>query len=364
MATLLVLRRKLVLIVPIAALALTASASAALRPVDRTFGDVTVPRVTQGTLRVPEAQRSGRITVIATLRLPPLAAARGPGLFATLGPSRLDTASSTSRAYLARIQAEQATAARAIRTAVPAARFGYRFQVVLNGLTVQLPVRSLPRLHALGSISRVYPSVRHLLKTNRSPGVIGATAFTAATGATGAGVKIGVVDDGIDQTNPSFNASGFSYPAGFPKGQTAFTTPKVIVARSFLAAGATARSRLPVDPQASFHGTHVAGIAAGRAGVGSPGGRDHPPTTGLSGVAPNAWIGNYRVFNVPTPAGNISTTGQTVAAFEQAVKDGMDVINYSGGSPAIDPRTDAMIETIANVTRAGVVGGRIGRKRP
>ena len=220
---------------------------------------------------------------------------------------------------------------------------------------MQLPVRHLPRLHALGSVARVYPSVRHYLKTNRSPSIIGATAFTASTGATGAGVKVGVVDDGIDQTNPSFNASGFTYPAGFPKGQSAYTTPKVIVARSFLAAGATARSRLPVDPQASFHGTHVAGIAAGRAGIGSPGGRDHPPTTGLSGVAPNAWIGNYRVFNVPTPAGNISTTGQTVAAFEQAVKDGMDVINYSGGSPAIDPRTDAMIETVANVTRAGVV---------
>ena len=69
--------------------------------------------------------------------------------------------------------------------------------------------------------------------------------------------------------------------------------------------------------------------------MGSPGGRDHPPTTGLSGVAPNAWIGNYRVFNVPTPAGNISTTGQTVAAFEQAVQDGMDVINYSARPPSI-----------------------------
>ncbi len=355
MATLYALRRQLVLIVPIAALALAASASAALRPVDRTFGDVTVPRVTKGTLTVPRAQRSGQVTVIATLRLPPLAAARGPGLFATLGQSRLDTASASSRAYLARIHAEQASASRAIRTAIPGAQLGYRFQMVLNGITVHLPVRRLPRLHALGSVARVYPSVRHYLKTNRSPGVIGATAFTASSGATGAGVKVAVVDDGIDQTNPSFSASGFAYPAGFPKGNRAYTTPKVIVARSFILRGTGARSQLPVDPRASFHGTHVAGIAAGRAGTGSPGGRDHPPTTGLSGVAPNAWIGNYRVFNVPTPAGHISTTGQTVAAFEQAVRDGMDVINYSGGSPAIDPRTDAMIETIANVTRAGVV---------
>ncbi len=40
--------------------------------------------------------------------------------------------------------------------------------------------------------------------------MIGATQFTAATGATGAGVKIGVVDDGIDQTNPFFDPAGYS----------------------------------------------------------------------------------------------------------------------------------------------------------
>ena len=85
----------------------------------------------------------------------------------------------------------------------------------------------------------------------------------------------------------------------------------------------------------------TASCAAGRAGTSSPGGRDHPPTSGLGGVAPGAWIGNYRVFNTPSPAGNISTTDQTVAAFEAGVGDGMDGINYSGGSPAIDPRTDA-----------------------
>jgi minor extracellular serine protease Vpr len=348
------LRRKLVLLIPLAALALVASASAGLRPVDRTFGDVTVPRLSHGTLRVPAAQRSGRVTVIATLRLPPLAAARGPGFFAALGPSRLETTSRSSRAYLARVQVEQVAAARAIRAAVAGAVLGDRFQVVLNGITVQLPVRRLPALQRLAGVTRVYPSVRQFLKTNRSPAVIGAPAFTAATGASGTGVKIAVVDDGIDQTNPSFAAGGFTYPAGFPKGQTRYTTPKVIVARSFVAPGTGSRSRLPVDPQASFHGTHVASIAAGRAGISSPGGRDHPPTSGLSGVAPGAWIGNYRVFNVPSPIGHISTTAQTVAAFESAVRDGMDVINYSGGGPAIDPRSDAMIATIANVTRAGV----------
>jgi len=300
-----------VLLVPIAALALAASASAALRPLDRSFGEFTQPRVRTGTIDIPAAHRSGRITVIATLRLPPLAEARGPGFFASLGPSRLDATSSSSREYLARIAGEQAAAARAIRAAIPGARLGYRFQVVLNGITVELPATRLPGLQALGSVARVYPSIRYLLKLNRSPGIIGATAFTAASGANGAGVKIGVVDDGIDQTNPFFNPSGFAYPAGFPKGQRSFTTPKVIVARSFVAPGTGARSRLPVDTRASFHGTHVAGIAAGHSGTSSPGGRDHPPLAGLSGVAPGAWIGNYRVFNVPTPIATGWTSSTT-----------------------------------------------------
>ena len=168
-------------------------------------------------------------------------------------------------------------------------------------------------------------------------------------------MKIAVVDDGIDQTNAFFNPEGYSYPAGFPKGGTKWTSPKVIVARSFVGAGADDRTRLAVDPQASFHGTHVAGIAAGNAGTTAPAGVDHPLTTGLSGVAPRAYLGNYRVFNVPTPVGHVGNTPEIVAAFEAAVRDGMDVINFSGGGPQTDPLSDALIEAVRNVAAAGVV---------
>ena len=44
-----------------------------------------------------------------------------------------------------------------------------------------------------------------------------------------------------------------------------------------------------------------------------------------------------------------------MAAFESAVADGMDVINFSGGGPQSDPANDAMIETVRNVAAAGVV---------
>ena len=78
---------------------------------------------------------------------------------------------------------------------------------------------------------------------------------------------------------------------------------------------------------------------------------------GSSGVAPRAWIGNYRVFNTPLPLGGccVANTPEIVAAFEAAVKDGMDIINFSGGGPQIDPRRDALMQAITNTVRAGVL---------
>jgi subtilisin family serine protease len=226
---------------------------------------------------------------------------------------------------------------------------------VLDGFAVSLPARKLPALARLHAVTKIYPSVRYALDTNQSPAVIGADQMWATTGDRGDGVKIGIVDDGIDQSNPFFSPAGFSYPAGFPRGQTKFTTQKVIVARSFPGPGSGAQGKLPLYRQASFHGTHVAGIAAGDAGTTAPAGPDHPTVTGLSGVAPSAWLGNYRVFNTPTPSGFDAFTPQIVAAFESAVNDGMDVINFSGGGPEVDPLSDALVEAVRNVSNAGVV---------
>src|SRR5207248_8924792 len=139
------------------------------------------------------------------------------------------------------------------------------------------------------------------------------------------------------------------------KGNTKFTTPKVIVARAFPGPTSGRAGSLPVDRTASFHGTHVAGIAAGDANTCAPAGADHPATCGLSGVAPRAYLGNDRVFTVPTPIGHIANTPEIVAAFEAAVADGMDVINFSGGGPETEPTNDPMVDTIRNTVAAGVV---------
>lgn len=293
--------------------------------------------------------------MIARLDLPPLAAAFTEDLAIGGSNRRLDLSAGSSRRYLTRLERAQSAAATAIRGAIPGAVVSRRFQVVLNGLTVELPVRKLGTLAELSFVTRIYPSVAYKLSLDESPGLIRADTFWASTGDRGEGMKIGIVDDGIDEEHVFFTPTGMSYPPGFPKGGRQWTTPKVIVARAFPGPGSGRPGRLPIDRQASFHATHVAGIAAGRAGTSSPGGLDHPPVTNLSGIAPNAWLGNYRVFNVPTRAGYTASTPEIVAAFEAAVRDGMDVINFSGGGSETDPVNDALIEAVSNVAAAGVV---------
>ena len=337
-----------------AALVATAASSAALQPIDRRHGEVEIPRVRAGTITVPEAHRKGRITVILTLSDPPLAA-YSRSLARTGATRRLDTQSRSAKAYVAKLRRAQRAAAATLKRAIPSARVERNYTVLLNGMAVDIPATELARAAKLSFARKLYPSYRYTLALNRSPGPIGAGALMAAGGGSGEGIKIAVVDDGVDPENAFFNPQGYSYPPGFPKGGTKWTTPKVIVARSFVGGGADERTRLAVDPQASFHGTHVAGIAAGNAGTTAPAGADHPETPGLSGVAPRAYIGNYRVFNVPTPVGHVGNTPEIVAAFEAAVRDGMDVINFSGGGPQTDPLSDALVEAVRNVAAAGVV---------
>jgi minor extracellular serine protease Vpr len=347
------LRRTVTLLACCAALVAASPAAAQLVPVKRTFGDRTLPRVHAGVL--PTLASSGRVRVVVRLSLPPLAQYAGRGLSAAGARRRLNVESSSSRAYVQRLVQAQQQEVALLRRAIPDARVGRRFQVVLDGLTVSVPAKKLPALVRLRSIAAVYPSVAYTLALDHSPSVIGADVLQQQRGADGTGMKIAVVDDGIDQTNPFFDPSGFTYPQGFPKGGKKWTTPKVIVARVFPGPNAGAPGRLAVDPRSSFHGTHVAGIAAGDSGTTAPAGADHPKVTGLSGVAPRAWLGNYRVFTVPTPIGHVANTPEIIAAFEAAVKDGMDVINFSGGGPQIDPANDALVEAIHNVAAAGVV---------
>jgi subtilisin family serine protease len=307
--------------------------------------------------------------------LPALAAARGPapaagpalaevvvelkepGIAKALdGPTRLDSESATSRRRLRRIAAEQDLVEAKIADAVPGAKVRWRYRIVLNALAVLVPRRSAERLKRIPGVRDVHPSVYLRPSLDRSVAAIGApTVWGPQLSTSGQGTKIGIIDDGIDQRHPFFDPAGFAMPPGFPKGQTAYTTAKVIVARTFQAPSPRPRnSNLPFDPQQSEHGTHVAGIAAGNANTrASLGGG----AVTVSGVAPRAYLGNYRVMTVPTIS-NVGLDGNSpeiAAGIEAAVRDGMDVINLSLGEPEISPGRDLVIRAIDGAAAAGVV---------
>ena len=239
-----------------------------------------------------------------------------------------------------------------IETTIPDAQIRWRYKLVANGMAVVLPRSQLGRLTSLPGVAKVYPSVRYRTQLDRSTPQIGApTLWGAGLENAGQGMKIAIIDEGIDQRHPFFSPAGFTMPAGYPKGQTAYTTAKVIVARAFPPARPRWKNAAkPFDTEHSSHGTHVAGIAAGNANTLAEG-------TRISGVAPRAYLGNYKALTIPTDAdvGLDGNSPELTAAIEAAVADGMDVINMSLGEPEIEPSRDIVVQALAAAARAGVV---------
>ena len=118
------------------------------------------------------------MTVITTLGLPPLAARTdNRSLFSTAGRRKLSVASSSSRAYLARLAAAQERAVATLRREIPEATVSRRYRILLNGLAVKLPASKLQRLMRMGFVQDVYPSASYTLALNRGPAVIGGPAL-------------------------------------------------------------------------------------------------------------------------------------------------------------------------------------------
>src|SRR5688572_5890304 len=298
---------------------------------------VSVLALATGSARAEERPAGELVEVVVGLSQRPLATTR----WASGRQLQARTLVSSQQALVARIGAE-----------LPDAQVRWRYQVVANGLAVVLPRSQLERLVGLPGVARVYASLRYRPQLDRGPQQIGAPAvWGPGLANAGQGIKIAIIDEGIDQTHPLFNPAGYQMPPGFPKGQTAYTNAKVIAARAFPPARpAWKHASKPFDPEHSFHGMHVAGIAAGNANTQSGG-------TRISGVAPRAYLGNYKALTIPTDA-NVGLDGNSpelVAAIEAAVADGMDVINMSLGEPEIEPSRDIVVQALAAAARAGVV---------
>lgn len=213
-------------------------------------------------------------------------------------------------------------------------------QILVNAVFVRAGADRLEELRRLPGVRRVeyLPPLR--LHLNRALDLSNARAAWNRVGGfanAGAGVKIGILDSGIDHEHPALQDDSLRPPPGYPKcaaRDCPYTSNKVIVARSYvemLAAGTPpnpAEDSRPDDPTPRDrvgHGTAVAVIAAGR--------EVRTPSATISGVAPKAFLGNYKIFG--SPGVNDTTFGDVViAALEDALRDGMDIVTLSLGSAA------------------------------
>lgn len=176
-------------------------------------------------------------------------------------------------------------------------------------------------------------------------------------GYTGEGMRISIIDTGVDIDHPDFGGSGTPGDGITPD----WRTDQVqfgydLVGDDYNAAAPETDYPLPdVNPDdCQGHGTHVAGIAAGNGDA---------ATGGVVGVAPDAVIGAYRVFGC---AGS-TTADIMLSAMELSYEDGMDVVNMSIGSgwnswkqyptaAASDSLVDAGIVVAASIGNEGASG--------
>jgi hypothetical protein len=234
----------------------------------------------------------------------------------------------------------------------------YRWTTALSGVAVELTTDQAADLQAMPQVTRVEENtVRPLAGRAESP-----SGAVVPGGQGGRGVVVGVVDTGVWPESPLFAAvpgTGRRTP-GFTGGcvpgegwDTDTCSAKLVGSRWFV--DGFGRDRLSAAEVLSArdvrgHGTQVASIAVGNAGV----------STGLGGLpgryagaAPDARLAVYKAcWTAPDPADDGCATADLVTAVDQAVRDGVDVLNLSVRGA---PDTGAVERALLGAAEAGVV---------
>lgn len=260
---------------------------------------------------------------------------------------------------LSALQAEQANFRAAARAAGVSFSERMAFATLFNGLSLELSAADRAKLAQLPGVKAVYPvdiiqAPQPQPVESASPDMVaaihlsGAAAAQNTLGLTGAGVKVAIIDSGVDIDHPAFGGSGVRGTTPFPNSRfyagydfvgdnfdgnanrtpAPDSDPRDCAAQGTNAAGASA---------SGGHGTHVAGI------IGANGG-------GVLGVAPQAKLAAYRVF------GCYGSTSADIllAAMERAVLDGAQVINQSIGARAQWPQYPTS-QAASRLARKGIV---------
>ncbi|GAA0371375.1 S8 family serine peptidase [Bacillus horti] len=270
---------------------------------------------------VPASDSQERITVIVELQTEPTAAYRA---MVKSGLLKSDVAHQRT---LTAEQESFATAAKKLNASI-----NRQYSHVFNGYSLTIAADQVDRLLEIPGVKAIYEDIIFNVdpmdsitpSMDKSAPHIGSNFFWDL-GFDGTGIKVGILDTGIDYNHPSL---ADAYKGGYD-----FVDNDDDPMESNIPGFET------------DHGTHVAGTVGGR---GNP--DDPNSATGLTrGVAYNSDIYAYRVLG---PSGG--TTEDILAAIERATLDGMDVINLSLGAD-VNTRYDPISIALNYSTLDGVI---------
>ena len=212
-------------------------------------------------------------------------------------------------------------------------------QNVLNAVFIRASAEQVEAFNAIPGVLRVEPSRNLAFKLDRISDVIrlgSARLRPDGTTANGAGVKIAIIDSGLDFSHPAFRDATLPAVEGYPKAEPRhleYANSKVLAVRSYvhLQNSRQPQTSSPDDLTPldfNGHGTAVAMIAAGN--------RINTPAGLIQGIAPKAYLGIYKVDGTPGVTSGPSAEA-LIAAIDDAVSDGMDVLNLTVGQLATHP---------------------------
>lgn len=220
---------------------------------------------------------------------------------------------------------------------------------VSNTLIVTMPDSLVNQVAALPGVKRVRKAravklnLDHALPLHK---VQQAWAAIGGMATAGAGIKIAIVDSGVDVTQPGLQDSTLQIPSGFPKtnadSDAAYTNSKVIVARSYASLFDTPEDDLSAQDD-NGHGTGTAMTAAGAQNTG--------PFGTITGVAPKAWLGSYKVVG----AKGSGSEDVVLKAVDDAAADTMDIISMSINEIAPRIADDILADELQRVAGLGIL---------
>jgi subtilisin family serine protease len=256
----------------------------------------------------------------------------------------------------------------------------YDYTVTNNGVAVHLTARQAEQLSKMSGVVGLEPDRLAHPDTTLSPSFLGLDAggglWSQLGGGphAGAGIVVGVIDTGIWPENPSF-AGGTNIPipatwhgtcqAGenFP---SSTCNDKLIGARYYT--GGFGLNRIAgfdyISPRdGNGHGSHTSSTAAGNYGVAVT--IDGKPQGNASGMAPGAKLAMYKVCWDAKDGNDGCFNTDSVAAINDAVADGVDVLNFSIGGTTESSVLDPVAQAFRAASNMGVfVANSAGNSGP